>query len=218
MYIFLDESGDLGFDFKNKLSSRFFSVTILLVKNYLTFKYAIRRTFKKKFSLIKQKRKQELKGAETKLELKRFFFNQIINDQDWYLHTAILDKYNFIKHQHNDSHYDPSLTKNKIYNILTKAVLENISVFDENVIHFYVDKCKTYDEIQIFNAYVTKYLLSTLSQTITLNIEHLDSKKNAGLQAVDLFSYGVFRKYERVDFSWYSLFENRITREILFKN
>jgi len=31
-YLYLDESGDLGFDFANKRSSIFFTITILLVK------------------------------------------------------------------------------------------------------------------------------------------------------------------------------------------
>jgi hypothetical protein len=34
LFLYLDESGDLGFDFVNKKPSKFFVVTILAVKGY----------------------------------------------------------------------------------------------------------------------------------------------------------------------------------------
>jgi len=46
-----------------------------------------------------------------------------------------------------------------------------------------------------------------------MNIYHEDSKANTGLQAVDLFCWGVFRKYESKDTEWYSNFESQICFE-----
>lgn len=39
----------------------------------------------------------------------------------------------------------------------------------------------------------------TLGLIFSFNIEHLVSAKTAGLQAVDMFCWGIFRKYERQD-------------------
>ncbi|MEW6618278.1 MAG: DUF3800 domain-containing protein [bacterium] len=34
LYLYLDESGDLGFDFVNKRPSKYFTIAILVVKGY----------------------------------------------------------------------------------------------------------------------------------------------------------------------------------------
>jgi len=52
-YLYLDESGDLGFDFANKKSSNFFIITILLVKgmeNNRALVNAVKKTIKRKLN------------------------------------------------------------------------------------------------------------------------------------------------------------------------
>ncbi|MCL6472715.1 MAG: DUF3800 domain-containing protein [Firmicutes bacterium] len=52
-YLYLDESGDLGFDFINKNPSRFFTVTILAtegIKNNRFIKKAVKATLKRKLN------------------------------------------------------------------------------------------------------------------------------------------------------------------------
>lgn len=39
------------------------------------------------------------------------------------------------------------------------------------------------------------------------------SHERAGLQAVDLFCWGVARKYEHGDLTWYSLFQHMVKYE-----
>ncbi len=49
MFIYLDESGDLGFDFKNKKSSQKFVITLLVCNKKAAvdnFKVAVRKTLK----------------------------------------------------------------------------------------------------------------------------------------------------------------------------
>lgn len=43
-----------------------------------------------------------------------------------------------------------------------------------------------------------------------LNISHLTSQESAGLQAVDLFSWGIFRKYENNDMEWYRVYRDKV--------
>ena len=69
-YLYLDESGDLGFDFVNKKPSRFFTVTILLVKgveNNRALINGIKKTINRKLNPRKRKRRivRELKGYGT---------------------------------------------------------------------------------------------------------------------------------------------------------
>ena len=39
-----------------------------------------------------------------------------------------------------------------------------------------------------------------------MDIYHYLSHEDLGLQAVDMFCWGIFRKYERKDSSWFDLF------------
>lgn len=51
MHLYLDESGDLGFDFENKKPSRFFVITLLAVTDTKSIKIinkAVARTLDKK--------------------------------------------------------------------------------------------------------------------------------------------------------------------------
>lgn len=71
MYIFLDESGDLGFDFNNKKPSKYFSITLLVCYNrstFFSFKSAIKRTLLTKFNnSTTEKSTSELKETNTTL-------------------------------------------------------------------------------------------------------------------------------------------------------
>jgi hypothetical protein len=52
---------------------------------------------------------------------------------------------------------------------------------------------------------------------VTLNIEHETSHCNTGLQAVDLFCWGIFRKYALSDVKWYNVFQKQIIWEGEYK-
>ena len=45
-YIFLDESGDLGFDFKKKKTSKFFVITFLFAKDKKVVERMVKKVFK----------------------------------------------------------------------------------------------------------------------------------------------------------------------------
>jgi len=49
-----------------------------------------------------------------------------------------------------------------------------------------------------------------------LDVYHLISHENYGLQAVDLFCWGVFQKYERKNNEWFNIFEKKVLFDELF--
>ena len=59
-YLYLDESGDLGFDFVNKKPSRFFTITILVIKgnieNRLLFN-AVKKTLRRRLNPRKKRKR-----------------------------------------------------------------------------------------------------------------------------------------------------------------
>lgn len=49
-----------------------------------------------------------------------------------------------------------------------------------------------------------------------LDIYHWNSKDVAGLQAVDMFSLGIFQKYERRKHEWFNVFKEKIKYDSLY--
>ncbi len=81
-YLYLDESGDLGFDFVNKKPSNFFTVTILIVKgieNNRTLIRAVKKTIRRKLDPYRKRTSvdTELKGERTSFQVKEYFYKQM---------------------------------------------------------------------------------------------------------------------------------------------
>ena len=53
-------------------------------------------------------------------------------------------------------------------------------------------------------------LQGRLNPKVPLNIEHLTSEQEPALQATDLFSWGIFRKYEKGDESWIETYQEKV--------
>jgi hypothetical protein len=78
-FLYLDESGDLGFDFSTKHPSRFFTVCILVVQGIEQNRRilaAVKKTIRRKLS---RRVRPELKGTRTSLGVRTHFYEQIEN-------------------------------------------------------------------------------------------------------------------------------------------
>jgi hypothetical protein len=73
-----------------------------------------------------------------------------------------------------------------------------------------IDKSKGEPEISNFNDYIQNNLEARLNPLVSLYINHIDSCDNGVIQAVDMFSYGVFEAYERRKWEWFNIFKKKI--------
>ena len=211
MIIYLDESGDLGFDFSKPKTSRKFVITLLVCQNRDAidcFRKAVSRTLKNKLNHKKGDRKvQELKGTGTTIEVKQYFYRHLLRD-GWELYSVVLNKTRV-----NDD-LRKSHTKKKLYNFLARFILEKIDLNNAApAVTLVTDRCKNREEIQDFNSYVANQLEAMLPLNVPLNIYHERSHDNQGLQAVDLFCWGIFRKFEMGDSAWYDVYREAIVFE-----
>ena len=103
--------------------------------------------------------------------------------------------------------------KNRIYNVLSRHVIRSIDFSNADSVTLINDRCKSSSEIKVFNEYIQNQLEATLPLNVPLNIHHNLSHDEAGLQAVDLFCWGIFRKYELNDIKWYEVFDSKIQFE-----
>ncbi len=212
MFIFLDESGDLGFDFAHKKPSQKFVITLLICHNKAavdSFKTAVKRTLKNKLNHKASNKRfvHELHAVSVALPIKDYFYRQI-KSQDWCLYTVALNKprvYDYFKNKSG---------RKKLYNFLANFLLQEIDLSTASpTVTMVVDRCKNKADIEDFNQYLANQLEAKLPLNIPLNISHEDSISNTGLQAVDLFCWGIYRKYEQGDTEWYQRYADKIAFE-----
>lgn len=206
-HLYLDESGDLGFDFVQKKPSEHFTIAIILVKGYENNRAlinSVRKTLKRKLNKKRNKQRyvHELKGSSSTVKIKKFFFN-IARNIPFEVFSVTLRKRKVYE----------SLSRNKprVYNWVARMALDKIRLEDASVqVDLIVDKCKGNEQIKEFNDYIIRELQARINPNVPLNIIHGNSTHYHGLQAADLFSWGVFRTYEKKDLEWYRVFEKKV--------
>ena len=107
--------------------------------------------------------------------------------------------------------------KKKLYNFLTKELLEKIKYSDfKDVerVNLIVDRRKDGADRKDFNAYIKSHLETSFSMVTEVYISHESSLDSPGLQAVDLFCWGIQRKEELNDEEWFNCFNSNVSRYI----
>ncbi len=204
-FLYLDESGDLGFDFSTKHPSRFFTVCILVVQGIEQNRRilaAVKKTIRRKLS---RRVRPELKGTRTSLGVRTHFYEQIEN-VPFDIYALTLDK--------RRAHEELTQRKDRVYESIARQVIDQIPVEAAATrVELIIDRSKSKREIISFNGYIARQLRARLDRRVQLHIDHHRSTQNLGLQAADLFSWGIFRRYERNDPTWFDVFRSKIRQD-----
>jgi hypothetical protein len=192
-YIFLDESGELGF--KDK-SSKYFVIDEGEI-------YNLRKIMRKvRTKIIKKKRKKypELKGNNSSDKIREEVLKRF-NKTNSEIFVIILKKskiYEYLKNK-----------KNKLYNYISNLILNECSLEDHHV-SLVVDKSKTNRSLrEDFDNYIRNNL-SNKKNNCNLTIKHENSQKEGGLQVLDFVSWAIFRNYEFNDPRFFEIIKNKI--------
>ncbi len=166
-HLYLDESGDLGFDFVNKKPSKFFTIAILAVSNSEANRALInatKRTIRKKLNPKNQNKIHELKGSSTTPEIRKYFYRQV-SEIKFGIYSITLNKKRLYKHLAKD--------KDRVYNFIARQVIDQIPFEKcrENAIELIVDKSKGKPEIESFNSYIRSQLEAKVKPNIPINIQ-----------------------------------------------
>lgn len=217
MIIFLDESGCLGFNFEHPTTSSHLVIAALIChrKNVAYIKQALRKTISHKC----KNPVHELKGGNSDLQAKNYFLKQLEKSQDWYLATIVADKKAFIRRKGLKENIDKHMFYDELIATLLQAInlnKNNADQFSENV-NIVIDKSKNPKQVKIFNRKIIPIIESKLTNTSRCIVSHHHSHSEPGLQAVDLFCWGISRKYQSNDVVWYDRFAHKITKEIIWK-
>lgn len=208
-FLYLDESGDLGFDFINKKPSKFFTVSILAINgndNHRKLTKAAKQFLKRK--LFHKKKVFELKGSYMILPEKTALYRQI-KQIKFGIYSVTINKKKIY----------PSLrdAKNRLYNYVSWLVLRKIP-FEKasSRVYLYIDKSKGSIGIKDFNEYISNQLKGRIPPHVPLDIFHRNSIETPGLQLADIFCNGIYRKYELHNEEWRTFFAEKIKDDVLY--
>ena len=204
-WLYLDESGDLGFDFITKKPSNFFTIAILLVKGHERNRALIKATQTTIRRKLSHRPHAELKGSHTGLAVKRYWF-QRVQPVPFQVYALTLKK--------RRVYSDLQGRKDRLYNFIARQVMDRLPIEHAHTrVQLVVDRCKSKKEIADFNGYLFTQLQGRLDPKVPLDFSHLASHDSSGLQAVDLLAWGIFRKYEKGDREWLDVFREKVKCE-----
>ena len=205
-YIFLDESGDLGFSDR---SSRWFILTIVFADNHRKIEKCVKRVhrgLKKKYRRVK-----ELHAYHADSVTKKRMLKLLSENEDIKVLCIILNK----KKVYTDLRNQKSFLYNYTANILLDRLYNKNILKGNNKISIYIDQRET-------NKFLKKnfedYLMSSLAKRKSGNefeIRIKPSHTEKCLQAVDFVSWAIFRKYEKSDYEYYEIIKDKIIEERL---
>ena len=205
-YIFLDESGDLGFNFKKKKTSKVFTITCLFVENKRSIEKIIRKThseLKKKY-----KRRFGILHAVKEKPITRQRLLKRLSEKDCAIMTIYLNK----KRVYTKLQNEKQVLYNYVVNILLDRIYTKKLLPLSKTILLIASRRETNKFInQDFKNYLNNQIVNRHKVNVRVVIKTPYEEKS--LQAADFTSWAIFRKYEYGDDSYYNLIKNKIIEE-----
>lgn len=210
-YIFLDESGDLGFNFAKQRTTKFFVVTLLFVDNKRPIEKlitSIHRNLRKKYKMrngILHASKEE--PATCVKFCKNIVFKKCS------IMTIYLNKLKVHTRLKDEKH----VLYNYVVNILLDRIMSKRLVSRTGAINLIASRRETNIFLnQNFQDYLSRQVSN--NHNIQIDIKIKTPYEEKCLQAADIISWAIFRKYEYGDESYYNLMKEIIVEEnTLFK-
>ncbi len=207
-YIFLDESGDLGFNFNKKKTSKYFIITFLFVKEKVSLEKIIKKVFRG-FSKIEVKNHQGILHAfketpRTRQKLLNLFRGKNMSN--------VLVIYLNKKKVYTKLQDEKQVLYNYVVNILLDRVCTKKLIPTNKSISLIASRRETN---KFLNKNFTTYLRSQIKNNhkLDITIEIKSPAQEKSLQIVDMLSWAIFRKYEHGDESYYNLIKPDIVEE-----
>lgn len=205
-YIFLDESGDLGFDFKKSRTSKFFIITVLFADNKRPVEKVVReihRGLRKKYKM-----KGGVLHAAREEAATNSRFCKRLSARAIKLMTICLNK----SKVHTRLQDEKAVLYNYVANILLDRIMSKKLVNIKLKIELIASRRETNKFLnENFKNYLNQQVKANHEVNIEVKIKTPHEEKS--LQAVDVASWAIFRKYEYGDPKFYNLLKPIIIEE-----
>lgn len=195
LYIYLDESGDLG-----KSGSSYFTIAALSTENPKQIENLMKRVRKRKLKKsIKQLSK--IKANNSDKNMREYILKKLVQS-DCNFHIITITKEQVKSYLFEKKH--------KLYNYIAGLLIEDID-FPNKDIEVIIDKK---DGNQLLKEDINKYIAHKIQEKkllFNIKIEHLDSHCCRCLQAVDFIAWSTNRKFSFDDDNYYKIIEPKIS-------
>jgi hypothetical protein len=206
-YIFMDESGDLGFDLSKKGASTYFLITFVVTQD----KRALERMVGKAFRSLTKKQIRHHVGVlhayKEDAKTRRRLLKGLAG-----IDMTVLCIYLNKEQVFTDFQNEKSVLYTVITNILLSRILTKGLVPADEPIHMVASRRET---SRFLNENFTGYLRSRTKadHSLELNVEIKVPADEKSLQVADMVSWAIFRKYEYGDETYYDLIKQKIAEE-----
>lgn len=207
-HIFLDESGDLGFDFTKNKTSRYFVITMLVCTSPGPVEKIVKRTFQSLSAKELQVHPGVLHCYKEKEGI-RIKLLELLAAKEVNIITIIVNKENV----------KPGLRDKKhiLYNYIAKTLLKEFyksQTFPE--IHSIKLVASKRETNKFLNEDFARYLKTQArdNHNLDLNIEIKTPYEDKCLQVADFACWAIFRKAEADECKYYDIISSKITAEI----
>lgn len=206
-YIFLDESGDLGFNFKKKKTSRYFVITLLFVKDKKPIEKIIKKIFKA-FSKMEIKNHHGVIHAFKEKPATRQKILNLLREKEVSVISIYLNKSKVYTRLQDEKH----VLYNYVANILLDRVYTKKLIPTNEPITLVASRRETN---KFLNENFCNYITNQISgnHKIDFSIEIKNPQQEKSLQVVDVICWSLFRKREYGDESYSNIIKNKIIEE-----
>ena len=198
MYVYLDESGDLGF---GQGGTKYFTIAFVVMENPVLFRRCIKGV-KIKYHIP---RDVELKGFTTREIIKKALLNSFAK-LDIEVHAITVRKKNVEPRLQRDA--------NILYNYmvglsLVERILEEPE--DTKVVINVDRRIIAITSGFKFNEYLRyKIWYEKERRDIDLNIYHLDSHQAYAIQGIDVICNSIFKKYNSNNYTLFNIIQDKV--------
>jgi len=197
MYVYLDESGDLGF---GQGGSKYFTIAFVVVENPIAFRRCVKRV-KIKHHIP---REIELKGNTARAVVKADLLSRFAG-LDIEVHAITVRKTNVEHKLRRDTNilYNYMVGLSLVEQILTEKTGARVCVnIDRRVISVTALQIEEYLKYKIW--YEGK------RPDIDLEINHLDSREAYAIQGIDVICNSIFRKYNWNNYKLFHIIQHKV--------
>lgn len=209
VYVFADESGDLGF---RKGSSRWFVFTLALVNDHRRVQKIVNKV--RKELRKKQKNIGELHANREKKSTRKKILLELSKLDDLQIISVILDKEKVFVSQKEQV----NLLYNHVANVLIERLvaLYSVSELGSGDLHICLDRQYTSKTLQgKFESYL-RNSIKDKTDNLNFDLSFKTSHHEKCIQAVDFISWAIFRKYTMNENEYYDIIKAKIIDEFLF--
>lgn len=206
-YIFLDESGDLGFDFSKAKTSKYFVITFLFVKSKKPIEKIVKRVFQK-FNKADRKHHPGVLHCFKEMDSTRHDVLNKLKYQDISVVSIHLNKKKVYTKLQDEKH----VLYNYVANILLDRIYNRGLIPINQPIYLIASQRETNKFLNAnFKTYITRKVQTTYRLPISIEIKK--PKQEKCLQIVDFVCWAIYQKHEYEKAGYYDIIKDKVVED-----